>query len=297
MAQIQKGYEYDSTDPVKNVVTDDNLNALVGNATLLNGAITEQAPNSVSADTDIMLLSKGGSLIKQTKGEFTNTLNSNTANINTVNASIVEADEVNTVDVTIDEDLSVGGNTALTGSLAITGNTTANGNLTVNGTTNLTGAFQVDGTAVNLLYEIYEETITPWTAPSNGSHWGVFESSVFTKPAGEIWAFEVTFNWKGYFGVGAGEWAGRYGSVPQGTGPYIFHDYYFDSQGGWTFYRQHALYRWIAPSATTFTNETFKIDASNGGVSLSLFTTTSTGHALTNSVTPSKFRIYKYKTA
>ncbi len=297
MAQIQKGYEYDSTDPVKNVVTDDNLNALVGNATLLNGAITEQAPNSVSADTDIMLLSKGGSLIKQTKGEFTNIINSNTANINTVNASIVEADEVNTVDATIDEDFSVGGDAAVTGNLAVAGNTTADGNLTVNGITNLTGAFQVDGTAVNLLYEIYEETMTPWAAPSTGNHWGVFESSVFTKPEGEIWAFEVFLNFRAYIGIGMAEIAGRYGSVSQGTGPYIFHDHFFDSQGGGTFYRQHILSRWIAPSATTFTNETFKIDAYNGGVSLQLFQTTSTGLNLTSSVIASKFRIYKYKNA
>jgi hypothetical protein len=296
MAQIQKGYEYDSTDPVKNVVTDDNLNALVGNATLLNGAITEQASNSVTADTDIMLLSKGGTLIKQTKGQFTNTINANTINVNTLDVASVVADDIDTVDATLTGNLSVGGNAAITGGLAVTGNTTANGNLTVNGTTNVTGAFQVDGSAVSLLYEIYEESMTPWSAPANGSHWGVFASSVFTKPAGEIWVFEVAFNYKAYIGYGSIEFAGRYGSVAQGTGPYIFHDHFFDSQGGGNFYRNSFLYRWTAVSATTFTNETFKIDGFNGGAGLQLFHTT-TGHTLSSSVVASKFRIYKYKNA
>lgn len=99
MAQIQKGYEYDSTIPTKNVVTDANLNSLVANATLLNGAIAEQFPNSSTADSDLMLLSKSGSLIKQTKGEFTSTINSNIANINTANVALVDADDVDTLDL------------------------------------------------------------------------------------------------------------------------------------------------------------------------------------------------------
>ena len=130
MAQFQKGFEYDSSNPVKNIVTDDNLNALVANATLLNGAITEQTANSVTADTDIMLLSKAGGLIKQTKAQFTDTINSNIANINTVNAALVDADDVDTVDATLTGNLVVGGNSAMTGNLAVSGTLNVTGLVT-----------------------------------------------------------------------------------------------------------------------------------------------------------------------
>lgn len=130
MAQLQKGFEYDSSNPVKNIVTDDNLNALVANATLLNGAITEQTANSITADTDIMLLSKAGSLIKQTKAQFTNTINSNIANINTVNAALVDTDDVDTVDATLTGNLVVGGNSAMTGNLAVGGTLNVTGLVT-----------------------------------------------------------------------------------------------------------------------------------------------------------------------
>lgn len=130
MAQIQKGYEYDSTDPLKNVVTDANLNSLVANATLLNGAITEQFPNSVTSDSDIMLLSKGGSLIKQTKGQFTDIINATTINTNLLNCADIAVD-----DIEINDSLLVGGNITITGTATITGgisgNTTINGNLTI----------------------------------------------------------------------------------------------------------------------------------------------------------------------
>jgi hypothetical protein len=150
MAQIQKGFEYDSSNPAKNVVTDDNLNSLVANATLLNGAITEQTANSVSTDTDIMLLSKAGSLIKQTKGEFTNTINSNTVNVNTVNASLVDTDDIDTVTASLTGDLAVGGNAAITGNLAVTGGVTVTGMVTASTAPtaggNLTNKTYVDGT-------------------------------------------------------------------------------------------------------------------------------------------------------
>lgn len=150
MAQIQKGYEYDSTIPAKNVVTDDNLNALVSNATLLSGAITEQAASAITADSDVMLLSKSGSLIKQTKGQFTDTLNSNIANINTVNAGLIDADDVETVDATLTGNLAVGGNSAITGNLSISGN--ISGNLAVTGLVTASTAPTVGGHLTNKTY-------------------------------------------------------------------------------------------------------------------------------------------------
>jgi hypothetical protein len=209
--------------------------------------------------------------------------------------STVTGNQVVTRDSYVGQNLNVIGDLTVSGN--VSGNINTSGNFTNSGTANFTGTLQVNGSVGYVLTEIYEETIPPWSAPSNGQFWGVFTSASFTKPAGEIWAFEVTFNWRGYFGYGGGEWAGRYGSVAQGTGAYHFHDFYFDSQGGGTFYRQQVLYRWTADSATTFTSETFKIDASNSSVGLQLFATVSTGHSLSTSVTPSKFRIYKYKTA
>jgi len=136
MAQLQKGFEYDSSNPAKNIVTDDNLNSLVANATLLSGAITEQTANSITADSDVMVLSKAGSLIKQTKGQFTDTINSNivnvnTVNVNTVNSALIDTDDIDTVDATLTGNLVVGGNSAFTGNLAITGN--ISGNLAVTG--------------------------------------------------------------------------------------------------------------------------------------------------------------------
>ena len=174
MAQLQKGFEYDSSNPVKNIVTDDNLNALVANAILLNGAITEQTPNSITADTDIMLLSKAGSLIKQTKAQFTDTINSNIANINTVNAALVDADDVDTVDATLTGNLVVGGNSAFTGNLAITGN--ISGNLTVTGLVTASTVPTAGGHLTNKTYVDGTSSISQngWTRLPNGLiiQWG-----------------------------------------------------------------------------------------------------------------------------
>lgn len=211
MAQLQKGFEYDSSNPVKNIVTDDNLNALVANATLLSGAITEQTANSITADTDIMLLSKAGGLIKQTKAQFTDTINSNIANINTVNAALVDADDVDTVDATLTGNLAVGGNSALTGNLAVTGA------LTSTGVANFTGTLQINSKVV---YGMYEKTVThlatknwsPYAPYSNtyttqekmydgswsaqtGSQMSTFYTETFTVPANEQWEYEFVACW------------------------------------------------------------------------------------------------------
>jgi hypothetical protein len=307
MAQISKGDTF--TDGQQ--VTGSRLNQLVDSSTLLVGAITDQpsiTANTLQA-TDTTIVNDAGVLKEATIGDFLNSNLPITTSAITGGSGVdiavtpaagqkmdvagaFEANSINSTGAT-----TVGGTLTVTGGSTLTGNVIADNGFTSNGIANFTGTLQVNGTVGYVLTEIYEETIPPWSAPSNGQFWGVFTSASFTKPAGEIWAFEVTFNWRGYFGYGGGEWAGRYGSVAQGTGAYHFHDYYFDSQGGGTFYRQQVLYRWTADSATTFTSETFKIDAANGGVGLQLFATVSTGHTLSTSVTPSKFRIYKYKTA
>ena len=190
MAQFQKGFEYDSSNPVKNIVTDDNLNALVANATLLNGAITEQTANSVTADTDIMLLSKAGGLIKQTKAQFTDTINSNIANINTVNAALVDADDVDTVDATLTGNLVVGGNSAMTGNLAVSGTLNVTGLVTASTVPtvggHLTNKTYVDGTS--------SISANGWTRLPNGLiiQWGTHLTAMANYSASTV-TFPIPF--------------------------------------------------------------------------------------------------------
>lgn len=295
MAQIQKGYEYDSTIPTKNVVTDANLNSLVANATLLNGAIVEQFPNSTTSDSDIMLLSKGGSLIKQTKGEFTNTINSNIANVNTVNAALVDADSIETVDATVSDDLSVGGDAAVTGNLAITGNTVATGNVTIAGTTNINGPFRIGGSAVNTLYEIVDETIPVWTAPAGITN-NLHTTATFTKPVGEIWIMEISLRFYGAAGY-VFEFAGRYGTETPQTGSYIFYQRHHDGAGGGAITTGVFTHQWVVPSAISFTSQTVRLDAfaaSGSGLQLGIVNGLA-GSLVSGIVQASKFRIYKYK--
>jgi hypothetical protein len=86
MAQIRKGTTYTATGD-SSFVTHTNLNAHVDNAKLVGGAIGEQVANSVSTDADELLIKKGDDLFKQTKAQFTNTINSNTVNVTNLNAT------------------------------------------------------------------------------------------------------------------------------------------------------------------------------------------------------------------
>lgn len=298
MAQIQKGYEYDSTIPTKNVVTDANLNSLVANATLLNGAIAEQFPNSSTADSDLMLLSKGGSLIKQTKGQFTDIINSNTINVNTLSVQDSTFDDIEVVDAVVSNDLSVGGDTALTGNLAVEANIEVAGNVTIAGTTNVNGAFNVDGIAVNLLFEIVDETIPAYTSIAAGITNNLHTTSVFTKPAGETWIMEISLRHQGYAGY-TYEFAGRYGTEPVQTGSYLFYERRHDGAGGGALTSGVFTHRWVVPSATTFTSQTIRIDTNSAsGSGLTVGTTSgNAGSLVSGTVQASKFRIYKYKNA
>lgn len=84
MAQISSGWTYEPSG-IKSEVTAENLNAHVNNAQLLAGAIDEQDTNSLTADTDKILITKGGTLFQQTKGQFTHTINANTVNATNIN--------------------------------------------------------------------------------------------------------------------------------------------------------------------------------------------------------------------
>lgn len=91
MPQISSGFNYTSTG-ANSLVTAGNLNQHVNNAQLQGGAVAEQTSNSATADTDLLLIGKAGSLFKQTKLQFTDTINSNTINVNGLSVDAAEID-------------------------------------------------------------------------------------------------------------------------------------------------------------------------------------------------------------
>ena len=95
MAQLQKGTTYTGTG-VSSFVTHTNLNAHVDNARLVGGAIDEQVQNSATTDNDLILINKGGDLFKQTKGQFTNTINSNSISVNELSVVTNSTDTIDT---------------------------------------------------------------------------------------------------------------------------------------------------------------------------------------------------------
>ena len=315
MAQIQSPETYADGQQV----TASRLNNQTNGAVLLPGAVTDQtalaAGTVASGDGLIVHDASASALRKTTAGDLlgsgvpitTGAITGSTGADLVITpaagqkvdiAGNLEADDINvTDDLTVGDDATISGDLIVTGGSTLTGNVIADNGFTSNGVANFTGTLQVNGTVGYVLTEVVEQTMTPWTAPSAGSHWGVFTSAAFTKPVGEIWVFEVSFRHQSNRGVGGCQFAGRYGSVAQGTGAYIFHDFFFDGSGG--SYLHHNTYtnRWVADASTTFTSETFKIDADNGGSSLALFQTTVSAGFIVTSVTSSKFRIYKYKTA
>lgn len=93
MAQIQAGHNYTPTG-ANSLVTASNLNQHVNNAQLAGGAISEQPLNSVTADTDLLLIGKAGNLFSQTKLQFTDTINSQTINVNDLSVDTAYIDNL-----------------------------------------------------------------------------------------------------------------------------------------------------------------------------------------------------------
>lgn len=94
MAQISAGHNYTPTG-ANSLVTASNLNQHVNNAQLSGGAVSEQTLNSASADTDLLLIGKGGNIFKQTKLQFTDAINSSTINVNGLSVDAAEIDTLN----------------------------------------------------------------------------------------------------------------------------------------------------------------------------------------------------------
>ena len=196
---------------------------------------------------------------------------------------------------TINENLFVDGQTNVS-------NMIASGSSTFSGTANFTGTLQVNGSTGYVLYEVSEETMTPWSAPSIGLHGGIWLSSTFTKPTDEIWFFDVMGVQKS-FSSSIGEFAFRYQSQTLQTGLYIaLHrcDWYEAGAGVSGYLMSKTFYSsWIAGVGTTFTNEKVAVDAyAYANSQLRLFDTASHSNAIiSGTLPPSRLRIYKYKTA
>lgn len=190
------------------------------------------------------------------------------------------------------------GNQAVTGSVFVAGRSNLT-DVVATGTANFTGTFQVNGSAGYVLYEVSEETMTPWTAPSVGLHGSVWLSSAFTKPSDEIWYFDVVGTWAA-FSTAIGEFAFRYQSQTLQSGQYIAL-YRTDWYNGGTGFNQAKTFHssWFAGLGTTFTNDKIAVDAyAYANSQLVLFATNLAGNAIiTGTVAPSRLRVYKYKTA
>ena len=317
MAQISKGDTF--TDGQQ--VTGARLNQLVDSSSLLIGAITDQ-PNITAntlQSTDSTIVNDGGVLKEATIGDFLN------SNLPITTSSIlgatgvdlvltpaagqkvdiagnIEADDINvTDDLTVGDDATISGDLVVTGGSTLTGNVVVDNGFTSNGIANFTGTLQVGGSVAYVLYELYEQTLSSWTMSSAGVQSAVVATASFTKPADEIWVFEIDATWTMVRGYGAA-YAFRYSTETFRTGAYLKLD--SDYTSGVTALTTRSIYHsWTVPSGTALTARTVVTDVNAGaGSDLRMFQNTPVYTPLTDIVTTgslpiSKFRIFKYKTA
>jgi len=207
----------------------------------------------------------------------------------------------NTGNKAISGNLYVDGNAVITGTTIQTGAVTQSGAVTQTGTVNVTGAIQYNGTPVFGLYEVYEETITPYSSTTVSTWNNGWSSASFTKPSDEIWKFETTLSVK--IPSSASNITEDHYMKTTNTANSVVYYHRQGKQIGfvgqtitnpcWT----HEL-NWTVPSGTTLTTETIKLWSYVNGTTGSY----SWGYAGADSVTgttipASKLRIYKYKTA
>lgn len=165
---------------------------------------------------------------------------------------------------------------------------------TVTGTLNITGGLQVNGETGWLLTSIYEEVI-PYTYTNAGSFSNFWTSASFSKPAGEIWVFEFSMAHAGYRGY-VYEFGIRFGNQAYATGNYLFVERFHDGAGGGAYTINSFGGRFVLPATTVIVN-TLRLDVNTGNAfSIGNGALPSSGFP-SASLTTSKLRIYKYKTA
>lgn len=314
MAQISKGDTFVDGQQV----TGARLNQLVDSSVLLVGAITDQP--SITANTlqstDTTIVNDGGVLKEATIGDFLNSNLPITTSSITGGAGVdiavtpaagqkfdvggaFESTTSNTTgNSTVGGNHTVSGNLLVTGSSTLTGNVIVDNGFTSNGTANFTGQLQVNGSTAYVLYELYEQTLSSWTAVSAGVQSAVVATASFTKPADEIWVFEIDGSWTMVRGYGA-SYAFRYSTETFRTGAYLKLD--SDYSSGVTNITTRSIYHtWTVPAGTALTARTVVVDVHVGsGSDLRMFQNTPvyTDIITTGSLPVSKFRIAKYKTA
>jgi hypothetical protein len=310
MAQISKGDTFTNGEQV----TGARLNQLVDSSTLLVGAITDQpsiTANTLEA-TDSTIVNDAGTLKEATIGDFLNSNLPITTSSITGGAGVdiivtpaatrkfdvggaFEAESINSVGAA-----AVGGALTVTGASTLTGNVIADNGFTSNGTANFTGVFQVNGAVGYVLTEVLEETMTSWSASASGNYDSIWTSTAFTKPSDEIWVFETDFHYSGVSGY-AFNFGFRYSNQTVYTGTYkVLQQHYTVGNNGTQIY--HQTNRWVEGTGTTLTALTLKVDTNAGASSLmtmfnSTYSFATFAGTSASTVIPSKFRIYKYKTA
>jgi hypothetical protein len=181
----------------------------------------------------------------------------------------------------------------------------ADGAFTSNGVANFTGTLQVNGIVGYVLTEVLDETIPPYTSSTTGNISAIWQSLLFTKPAGEVWVFELNFNHGSNitsqivtpinyaFGI-------RYASSTVYTGSYKSTYALYRPIGGASHAETAVIpaqITWVEQSATVLTNEKVVVDVFVG-TAMKMFSNSSaifTG--FTTPVASSVLRIYKFKTA
>ncbi len=287
-------------------VTAANLNAHVNNATALPGLINDQTTlsGSVEGVDSVLIYDNSTTALRKTpvSSLIAGGLPISTNSITGVSgADLVitpAAGQVVDVDGTLEtDDLVINSDLVVTGSSTLTGNVIADNGFTSNGVANFTGTLQVNGTVGYVLYEVFEETVFYSNATVPIGWNAMYTSPSLTKPSNEIWVIESDLRWRHTLAL---IWAVRLNL----TTPNTMLNGTIDIEGGGSDYWhiESNIMRYVFNAGTTFTS-TITIDVLPSSVAGYPFycgeTNYTTAGAALNSVTfsPSKFRIYKYKTA
>lgn len=182
------------------------------------------------------------------------------------------------------------------GGLSKLNNVTA-GSLTSSGVANFTGSLQVNGTTAYALYEIFEANVTYSNATVPAGWNAMYTSASLTKPSDEIWIIESDLRWRRTLQL---VWSVRINQ----TTPSTILNATVDIEGAGSDYWhiENNVMRYVFNAGTTFTS-TFTLDVMPVSVAGYAFYVgeanyPTAGTALTAvNFPPSKFRIYKYKTA
>jgi len=187
-------------------------------------------------------------------------------------------------------------------------NIEASGSFSSNGVANFKGTLQVNGTVGYVLTEITEETIPPYTSTVTGNFAAIWSSLPFTKPVGEVWVFELRFNYSNDTVTGAGVgvpfgYGIRYSSETAFTGTYKSAERFsaFSTSVSISYNGvQSRVVTWSEQVSTALTSNNVVFDTcTTASVGQKMFSSTVgifAGYPSTPIVS-STLKIYKYKTA